>query len=341
MINRYKVITFFLLCAISTQTLFSNFFSKSKKPEEIIHKKLPIKKNGTLLIENIHGNIDIKTEWSQNYIILNATKQISKKENQEDIEIKLNNNAPKNEIIIKTELKNDKMKSSIDYELIIPGNININLKTDTGSITVNKCTGEIIASTNKGYITIEEITGQISLETNQGNISVTQAHGKVTSKTTSGDINLEGISGSIDAQTKKGSIYVAQAQGNIKAETQKGNITLENSNKNIDAKTQSGTIKVACKEIPSTSCIKLATISGNIHLDIPKNTNADIQARTEKGSLLSDHFITLKPQTVRLNKDAWKRFKREVDGTIGSGEALIKLSANSGNIKISNTSVES
>jgi len=287
------------LSKISLESLYSKLFSKQK--QEIIHKELTLEKKGTLSIDNIYGNIQIKTEWSLNSIILKACKRVSKKENTQDIEIDVENQLAANKIAIKTKYKNEKSTGIVDYELIVPNNITVNLNTKKGDIKIKRVQGKIKASSDKG------------------------------------DIKILDAKGSIRAHAQQGNIAISQSVGNIDAKTKYGNISILQSSKSLHATTHTGAIKVDCKKIPSIGSVYLTSNSGNISLSLPSKTNADIKAQTHRGLLTCEHFITLKPQSVLLNKKTWDRFKREVDGTIGTGESVIKISSNSGNIKILKT----
>jgi len=204
-------------------------------------------------------------------------------------------------MLIKTVHKNNTSKNykySVDYELIIPSSLTVKLATKQGNIKIKRTKGSITAHTNKGEIKISENNGAITANSHNGNI------------------------------------IISQSNGDIQAIAKNGNITIDGSLKSVNAETEYGYIKSICKDIPSIGSINLSTKSGNISLALPKTTNADIKASTKKGRLTSEHLITVKPQTVTLDKKTWQRFKREVDGTLGSGEAIIKLSSNHGNIKI-------
>ena len=101
-------------------------------------------------------------------------------------------------------------------------------------------------------------------------------------------------------------------------------VTLSNDN---------GKIKASCKIVPQGSTIKLDA-PGAITLQLPEDVNADIQAESEQGSIICDHYITIKPFITQLNPKAWTQFKRNINGTIGSGNAQICLHSASGNSKI-------
>ena len=284
----------FSVAKFSFDSITSYFY---KKPhEEVIQKELAMNKRHILILRNKgEGNVVIN-EWEQNSIQLKATKFAPQKELLDNIDI--HTALTKKAITITTSYKDKKTKGSVNYELLIPKNTTIKVAVNKGSITVNRINGPISATTHTGNITVNNTKGVLIAKTDRGNITVNKI------------------------------------QGNIRAITQNGNIIINESTKSIIAKTKKGAITTICKNVRSLDTILLSTQSGNIKLGLPAATNADLQARTSRGKLLSEHYITIKPQTVKLDRHMWARCKREVNGTLGSGEATIKLSATSGNIHI-------
>src|SRR5262249_4358763 len=138
-----------------------------------------------------------------------------------------------------------------------------------------------------------------------------------------------------------GSIAINQASGPVQAITNHGGITIHDAKNSVIAQTSKGKITVHCASIPATGSIQLTTNSGMITLAMPTSANATIQGQTTHGTLLSEHYLTIKPQTTKLNDDAWARFKKEVHGTLGTGESAIKLSSVHSNIKIVDTTAHS
>lgn len=273
---------------------FWAYFSKSPH-EQIVQKELELGKYGTLTIKNTTGNIVIK-EWEHDSVQMKATKQASKEELLADTKIQIA--LGPNTVTIATKHNNKKSKTTVQYELIVPSTAKLHVMTDKGSISVDKTSASIKATTREG------------------------------------NININDARGTIVASSQYGTITVKNATGNIRATTAKGNIIVAGSTRNVIAKTKKGTICTTCKTVPALDTISLSTGSGNIMLAIPKKTNAEVQARTARGRLTCEHYITMKPQTVQLNKKTWARLKKGVDGTLGTGEATIKLTAGSGNIKI-------
>ncbi|MDP3889040.1 MAG: hypothetical protein Q8Q25_00665 [bacterium] len=268
--------------------------------EQVIQEKYELTPPGKLIVENTRGNIEITTEWKKNTIFLQATKKANRQEDLEHIQI--NTNQTKNEITITSNITNNTIKGSIDYQLIVPANSTLVLTTDNGSITVHNVQGVTNATTTQGNITVYN------------------------------------TSHALCACTKKnGSITINQACGPVYAVTKHGNITIQDAKNSVVATTEKGCINTNCLELPTTSSIDLKTNYGTIALGLPSSTNATISGTTSRGTVTSDHYITIQPQTTKLNSHTWNRLKKEVVGMLGSGQASISLNSVYGNIKILDT----
>ncbi|HSC24773.1 MAG TPA: hypothetical protein VLB80_00970 [Candidatus Babeliales bacterium] len=252
-------------------------------------------------IDNINGPITIKTGWKKNSLLLKTTKRARKQEDLNNIEVMVDS-SKNNYLTITTNYINPKLTGSVEYELIVPTSLNI-------ALTIS----------GNGDAFIKDIYGTINVNTND-NITIINTHKSVTAYT-----------------HKKGSITIANTQGPVNVHSYHGNIYGENISHSFNAHSSSGKVIAYCKEVPSISAINLKTISGNIVLALPVETNAEIHGYTEHGTLISDHPITLRPYTTQLNNSAWNKFKKAVDGTIGTGEASIALHSINGNVKIIET----
>jgi len=220
---------------------------------------------------------------------------------------KTSNNVMRSEnkkLIIKTVYAHEKVKGEIEYELIVPADIQLQLKTVNGNINVNEVNGPITVTTIKGDIAITDTKNTI--------------HAQV---------------------AKNGTISLQNIHGVVSAKAHHGNIIIENTFDSIVASTTKGSITVACNNIPSTSSIRLETTSGPINIALPASVNASIKGQTEHGTLSSEHYITLKPYATKLNTVAWNRYKKGVDGVLGTGEAEISLRSTYGNVKIIETKI--
>ncbi len=297
LVCKIVLINLFFCHSCMAKSIFEPIWSYFSKPsyEHISLKELKLPKGATIILKNGSGNITIK-EWNQDTVQLKATKQAFKEEllAQTTVDTQLHENT----LAITTQHKTTDNTTLVQYELIVPQNTKVNITTDQGSITIDKLNAPIKAVTQDGTITIND----------------TKA--------------------AVDALTENGAIIIKNVLGNVRAETNNGNITIYGAQHTVVAKTKTGTITTECSTVPSLDTILLNAQSGDIHLALPHKTNADLQARTAHGTLTCEHYVTIKPQTVQLNKKTWSRLKKEVAGTLGTGEATIKLHADAGNIKI-------
>lgn len=133
--------------------------------------------------------------------------------------------------------------------------------------------------------------------------------------------------------TKSGSVKVKNIKGCIEAKVESGAIEVAHAQNSLFLKNNYGPITVSMKELNPT-CHLLIEASSLIHLTLPKDANADIYAKAPVGTITSEHYLTLKPLTTKLNHQAWTSFKKEVHATLGKGGAEISLRSSNGSIKI-------
>ena len=302
--NIYIILAVFVMSSfthtkISFQDKIKSIFQRNMI-EKVDQKELPATLINSLFLTNNNGSITIKTGPKKS-IFLRTVKRAKKESlfNTADVIIEKNSTS---HLAITTKDRNKKSMCSIDYELIIPSSLDIALNI-----------------TGNGNVFIKDMQGTIDVVAND-NITIINSKKPTTIQT-----------------LKKGTITIINAYGPIEAYTQQGNIFAENIADSFEARSISGKMNIYCKKIPSTSSINLSTTSGNIVLALPTDTNAEICGQTVYGTLLSEHDITLKSFTTKLNKTAWTKFTKEVDGFLGTGDASIMVSSTKGNVKIIET----
>lgn len=300
------LILFFLSNQLHAEFSFDSIkaFFGVKVYEQELNQEYQIEKPGILTLQNINGNIRI-TESKEKKLFVKAVKKAKEETHFSSIYFnvnKLQEHEVEN-LHIQSILKDPSITGSIDFTLVVPAGMQVRAQTKNGSITIDQAQEDILVKTDKGAITI-----------------------KNSSKT-------------ITAQTINGPICIANALGNISAITQKGNITIHGAKQSIIAKANKGKIEVTSLQVPDISKIHLTTDAGNISLALPKKTNARLCGKTNQGKIISEIPIKLKPRVTQLNRHAWARVKKEVEGTIGTGETDITLKSLHGTIRIGYTVV--
>lgn len=282
----------------------NNIFS-SRPCDQTITKEIPAKPSTTLCVKNLKGDITVQAESQAKSIIITATKHTRTPELLSGITVDVHATEKQELPIIHVASRHidPKVRGTVDYSIIVPAKTKLQLHTDQGIITVNESHGKIDAHTLVGDIAIHHSTNTVTLQTEN-----------------------------------KGNILVHNAQGPIRASVHLGDINLNETKNSIMAKVEKGRINSSCQEIPEKSHLAFNVERGTITLGLPKTVNASILGKAENGTVTSDHYITLEPQTMKLNMMAWHNFRKEVQGTLGAGGADIKLHNKKGHIRIINTS---
>jgi hypothetical protein len=102
----------------------------------------------------------------------------------------------------------------------------------------------------------------------------------------------------------------------------------------LNAHANNGTISVTLDELLPESSLMIETLYGSIELTLPSNANADISAHTQRGTITTEHVITLTPPSMKLNKQTWQNLMREIKGTVGTGGTPILIDVERGNITL-------
>ncbi|HEV8411243.1 MAG TPA: DUF4097 family beta strand repeat-containing protein, partial [Gemmatimonadaceae bacterium] len=126
------------------------------------------------------------------------------------------------------------------------------------------------------------------------------------------------------------SIEAEDIVGDLTAGTVSGHITLTGvKSSHASVESVSGTLNYKGSIDPSGS-YEFSTHSGNVHLEIPDNSAADLALETFSGRISSAFPITLQPGDI----SAMARHGKKMQFMIGKGGAHITGSTFSGNITI-------
>lgn len=243
--------------AFSTPKFISRLWQKNE--QEVLKKSYDIKPDGTLKIDNIQGNIQVKT-WDKDKIEIEATKT-GTVEDLKNTTLSVKSNS--DQVSITTKVPENAQAATVQYSIMVPEKAKIHL-----------------AIAEKGTIKIEHPMGPVDVATDDGAIDITDSTNIVT------------------------------------------------------AKNRTGKMTIKQKKFSGDSCLFLESFNGDIYLYLPRETKANLQAKTIGGLITSEYPVTLYPITMKLNKDSWSRIKKEVKGTLSDGGAPITIETTKSNIYI-------
>jgi DUF4097 and DUF4098 domain-containing protein YvlB len=133
-------------------------------------------------------------------------------------------------------------------------------------------------------------------------------------------VNLDTIS------TVNGDVAVQGVSGTVNAESVNGELDLQNLKGDVDLETTNGGIEARFDTLAGTQRVSADTVNGRITLYLPADASARLSAETINGGINAEDFD--------LEVDSGGFVGKDLDGTIGSGEARINLDTVNGGIRV-------
>ena len=175
---------------------------------------------------------------------------------------------------------------SIDFEITVPANCDIQLENGAGRVAVEGMNGNVRVRTGSGSLVVRDVEGQIAMKTGSGHIEGSHLAGRIELRTGSSRIEVQDIRGQIDLHTGSSRIEGSNLRGQVKAQTGSGRIEIRQSALTGDSllKTGSSAIEFDGSLDPSSST-KMKTGSGGIRLSLPASATFSLDAKTGSGGV--------------------------------------------------------
>ena len=280
-----------ILPVIGAGVLLSPWMATSASPQRV-EKHFTVKGRPVVVIRNVgNGRIEVKS-WKNSEVVVTGTKASEK-------------------IAVETEQAGDRIDvtSSIvdstanaremeaNFQLTVPEETELQLKTQTGLIYVEQVTGDMTLDSVAGDVHLKEVSGYIIVTTSGGSLVCTQCAGK---------LEFSSISGS--AQVLQPTL------SNVKLRTMTGNILFDG-------------------DFVHTGLYSMRSGKGLVEVRFSGSDSFDLNAQTATGTVDNQAAQYLKPDSHGVKHMASK-FSKGLFGTVGMGFAKVELSSYSGTIRI-------
>ncbi|HXN22148.1 MAG TPA: DUF4097 family beta strand repeat-containing protein [Candidatus Dormibacteraeota bacterium] len=174
---------------------------------------------------------------------------------------------------------------------------------------------------------------ELEIRTDSSVIQVERVFGDLTFDTVGGDINLTRTAGHLDVHTVGGSVVCEQCSGRLTVNSVSGNIKiLQPELTSVRIATTSGNIFFDGVLVPHGT-YTLKNGSGAIEVRFSETDSFDLKAQTVSGSVDNQIKPLLKPDVHGL-KNSTSRLVTGFFGSVNSGLAKVDLSSFSGIIRI-------
>ncbi len=197
-------------------------------------------------------------------------------------------------------------------EIMVPIGTRVQANSASGGIRITGTDAEVEAGSISGAVEVIGASDRVSVHTVSGKLHAAKIRGRTRLGNTNSSIEAEDITGDLTAGSVSGRVTLT----NIKSS-------------HVSAETVSASVTYA-GSIDPTGSYEFSTHSGNVHLEIPDNSAADLSLETFSGRISSAFPITLQPGDI----SAMARHGKKMEFMIGKGGAHVTASTFSGNIII-------
>jgi hypothetical protein len=200
-------------------------------------------------------------------------------------------------------------------------NIDVNVSGLERNTEVELVNGDIDAANLKGLISLSTVNGDIHASALDGRMSLETVNGNISDENSTGSlIEYQTVNGDIESNTKSPRVRLENVNGEI--ELMLGNLD------ELEASTVGGDMEISATLNPLAE-VELSSVHGRIDLAVPASTSASFEVRTSVGGRIDNDLSSDEP----TRRDRFVN-SSDLDFSLNGGEANVKISTVSGNIKL-------
>ncbi len=322
-------------------------------------KNIDIGEKARLEISNEYGNITVNAEPARR-ITINAVKHVravdqTEAENVAE-HIEINANKRGDLVTLKVRYINlsgqggsfwDKLLGtgedsfgSVDFDIIVPIDCQVEIDNKSGTVTVSKITGKIKIIGSSEVITLSDIEGDIEISAISGNIGINNVSGSIDISSGGADINLIAINGNIDIHSTSGKktgtdlagvVSISQTSGKVELKNLEGDLRLKSTSGSVDVEQRSGAVDITTytghvtikSDFYTDKDSYIETSSGNVVFEIPEMSTGSVKFETISGDINADVPMAIKSLS-----------KSKLVGDLGGNGSRISVVTSTGNITL-------
>jgi len=214
---------------------------------------------------------------------------------------------------------------SIDYQVEVPHDTEIDSEVASGGITIDNVKGPVKASSASGYVHVYRVERDANVNAASGSIDVSGIGGFVRISSASGDAVVTDVKGELRVSAASGSIRIKHPGDRVDASAASGAIELVDANSDLKVHAISGSIQVSGN--PSANRLwELKTVSGSVELRVPKNASFLLSAESTSGDIRTSIPVILEEQSkhalrAHIGDSAGRVEVHTVSGSVSVGGA--------------------
>jgi DUF4097 and DUF4098 domain-containing protein YvlB len=243
--------------------------------------------NANISVDTQYGAISVKP-GSVSQVVVTATLT------SDNVEVDKQQNGNRIQIASHLLQGADQQMGKVDYELLIPPDATVNLRSSTGPLSAEHLQGDLTLEGADAVVNIRNVSnGHVHVRTMGGPITLTDVrNGHIEIASISGDVHLKSVTGPL-----------------VQANSGSGKIFYDG-------------------DFGSGGDYKFTTHTGDIEALVPPDVSADFSAHSVMGRV--QHDFPLQPKHSRFSVEAGRSFF----GTVGKAASEVVLRSFSGKIRL-------
>ena len=256
---------------------------------ERYERHFPVQSKPRVTLRNSNGRIQVKA-WNKNEVQVAWTNASGK--------TTVETEEAGNRVEVDTQASEEGISaddSKTDFEITVPVETELNVRTDSGNVTVDSVHGDMTFDTVGANLQLSDVDGYVVVKTIDGSLVCNRCSGKLEANSISGNVQM--ISPTLDS---------------VRVQTSSGSILFDGS-------------------FLSRGIYIMKNFSGTIEVHFTSSDSFDLNASSLKGDVINQ--ATFKPDT-HGNTHPASKWGHSLFGTMNEGHAKVELSSFSGTIKI-------
>jgi hypothetical protein len=214
---------------------------------------------------------------------------------------------------------------SIDYQIEVPKDTELDAGLASGGITVDKLRGPVKVGTASGYVHVYQVEREVQISAASGSIDIGNVGGYVRVNSASGSINIADVKGDVQASAASGSVKIERPSDRVDASSVSGSINITGASNDVKAHVVSGPISVNGN--PSGNRLwELKTVSGSVDIQVPQSASFLLSAEATSGDIRTSIPVIIEEQN-----------KHSLRAHVGTASGRVEVHTVSGEIKVSGT----
>lgn len=227
----------------------------------------------------------------------------------------------------------------LNLSISVPRGSEVEVKSASGDVDVRDIEAGVDVTTASGDVVVGR-ANRAKANTASGDISITETR-SAEANTASGDVKLQGIRGPAKCRAVSGDVTLEHVNGEVQISTVSSDVSARSIDESFSATTVSGSIELqeyygadtsirstsgdveAFLLTPLTGTFTARTISGDITVAIPSNSDCTVDMSSTSGDI-----------DTQLELHNTMQSRRQLTGVLGRGQGRLQLHSVSGSLTV-------